>query len=220
MLFCFFSDEVWEVLFKKNFSNPAANQVQPEECDNQSCPIKKEQEETASNTKGEQFNFGGSWSTLPSWPVGASHGGVSQSQRGKHRCSFCTYSSDLISDITKHERKQTGEKPYVCRICHKAFVRSDSLADHLRIHTGGRRFRCQLCQKAFARSWSLAIHQEVHMEHKHLGCRFCSKAFALEVSLRDHEKMHLRGKPFECQTCKKSIPHRSNLVLHEKTHWG
>jgi KRAB domain-containing zinc finger protein len=36
----------------------------------------------------------------------------------------------------KHERTETGVKPYECDVCKKKFRRSDYLASHRRTHTG------------------------------------------------------------------------------------
>ena len=49
-------------------------------------------------------------------------------------------------------RMQTGEKPYKCDVCEKAFTDAVVLKKHKRIHTGEKPFKCTECDKAFAES--------------------------------------------------------------------
>ncbi|XP_064463881.1 zinc finger protein 709-like [Ornithodoros turicata] len=51
---------------------------------------------------------------------------------GKHQCRFCDYCSNHLSHVKEHERRHTGEKPYVCRVCAKSYRRNDNLKKHLR----------------------------------------------------------------------------------------
>lgn len=57
-----------------------------------------------------------------------------------------------------------GEKPYQCpwEGCSWKFARSDELTRHYRKHTGQKPYECVLCQRAFSRSDHLALHMKRH----------------------------------------------------------
>lgn len=58
----------------------------------------------------------------------------------------------------------SGEKPYHCSWegCSWKFARSDELTRHYRKHTGQKPYQCMLCQRAFSRSDHLALHMKRH----------------------------------------------------------
>ncbi|RUS77281.1 hypothetical protein EGW08_014945, partial [Elysia chlorotica] len=57
-----------------------------------------------------------------------------------------------------------GEKPYICTWegCIWRFARSDELTRHYRKHTGDKPFKCQVCDRAFSRSDHLSLHMKRH----------------------------------------------------------
>merc|ERR1719219_3206626 len=54
-----------------------------------------------------------------------------------HRCNFtgCHLTFARSDELTRHNRKHTGEKPFKCGSCERSFARSDHLALHKKRHS-------------------------------------------------------------------------------------
>lgn len=94
--------------------------------------------------------------------------------------------------LTLYYRRPTGESPYKCTQCSRAFVRSTDLQRHLRNHTGEKPYKCKECSRAFARSTDLKRHMRTHTGEKPYKCWQCSKAFSQSGSLQTHLHTHYK----------------------------
>ncbi|EHB05271.1 Zinc finger and SCAN domain-containing protein 22 [Heterocephalus glaber] len=61
------------------------------------------------------------------------------------------------SALIQHLRTQSGQKPYRCAWCPKAFTCSSSLMEHQRTHAGEKPCKCSSCGKPFSRSSALTM---------------------------------------------------------------
>ncbi|KAK6980263.1 zinc finger protein 664 [Biomphalaria glabrata] len=148
---------------------------------------------------------------------------VHSNQKKEFQCETClkefTYSQNLKRhQLKKHLLVHSGERPYKCKICDKAFSQSSALKYHFRIHSGEKPYKCPLCERAFTQSSTLKVHQLFHSGEKPFKCQLCQREFAQSTALKIHQSVHTGNKPFKCQVCEKEFSNCSNLKSHQRVH--
>nr|XP_056722870.1 zinc finger protein with KRAB and SCAN domains 1-like [Euleptes europaea] len=76
-----------------------------------------------------------------------------------YECSYCGKRWPCQSQLRRHVKIHTGERPHKCVDCGKSFSTSSNLSQHKRVHTGERPYICKDCGKSYRRRASLVQHE-------------------------------------------------------------
>jgi len=124
-----------------------------------------------------------------------------------------------------HSRIHSGDKPYKCNMCDRAFSQSATLNRHIRVHTGDKPYKCSLCNKSFSHSGTLQTHKRlVHSNRRPHQCPFCGKMFKTNIELKSHVRIHTDTKSYSCRHCSDHFVwlhqlKRHLLELHNEGTW-
>ncbi|XP_076136440.1 zinc finger protein 236 [Alosa pseudoharengus] len=109
-----------------------------------------------------------------------------------NRCSYCPKSFKKPSDLVRHVRIHTGEKPYKCDVCGKSFTVKSTLDCHVKTHTGQKLFGCHMCHTSFSTKGSLKVHMRLHTGSKPFKCPICDLRFRTSGHRKTHIQSHMR----------------------------
>ncbi|XP_039300673.1 zinc finger protein 420-like, partial [Nilaparvata lugens] len=118
------------------------------------------------------------------------------------------------SKSNRNARKKSKSAGNLCTYCGKLFKKPSDLVRHIRIHTHEKPFKCEHCFRSFTVRSTLTTHMRRHTGIKAYVCRACNKTFSSQGSLKIHLKSHLRQKRYHCKHCLLRFSTLSERALH------
>jgi len=136
-------------------------------------------------------------------------------------CCECRKVFSTGSAMRYHQRVvHSGDKPFKCDMCEKAFNRKDTLESHLSSHSDLKPFMCSVCGKQFGRRHIRDTHERRHKGEKKYACNMCVKRFMSSQQLKNHIRVHTGEKPFSCEHCGRMFAVKHQLITHLRIHTG
>lgn len=136
----------------------------------------------------------------------------------RSKSEFCEFSTETKSDLTKHVRTHSDEKPFECEFCAKRVSSQRTLGLHMKTHANMFAFHCSKCRRGFSYQNEWESHKKC-CKAKLLECYLCKEKFYRQNFLATHiQRIHIGEKRFNCSDCPKMFFSKHKLKIHTICH--
>ncbi|XP_064093041.1 longitudinals lacking protein, isoforms H/M/V-like isoform X2 [Macrobrachium nipponense] len=94
---------------------------------------------------------------------GVAHSAIQEHKAMKlHQCPTCPYRTVIATNLKKHIKTHTGERPFGCPYCPFRAIQEENLRVHIRTHTGEKPYGCPHCSYRSITKGNLKTHITAH----------------------------------------------------------
>ncbi|XP_055311515.1 zinc finger protein 878-like [Sitodiplosis mosellana] len=148
-----------------------------------------------------------------------------------YKCEKCPifFASIGLKEFHMKSHEHDAPRPYVCKVCSRAFAKKILLRYHTERHTKIRPHLCDECGRSFASARSLDYHKNLeHNERSHVDnekrtqviqCPDCPKTFFQMDAFKRHNVSHRENKDkYVCRICQAELQTKKSYSKHIRKH--
>nr|XP_018913321.1 PREDICTED: zinc finger protein 341-like [Bemisia tabaci] len=131
------------------------------------------------------------------------------------KCPYCNKVLNKNFDLEQHIRSHTGERPFQCIVCGRAFVQKSHVKKHMASHKVW-----PMPITTLVKSEVLTDSRKPNAMSQSYGCQFCSEVFLTFRELKVHRVSHADRKVYKCiqNVCEWTSPDLDAFLEHLSFH--